>query len=90
VPGRHNVLNATAAVAIAISLKFPRKKSLKLSHFRGVDRRFQHRGAANGITVVDDYGHHPPRFAQRWPPPANADTKDSVVFQLIDTHGLSI
>jgi UDP-N-acetylmuramate--alanine ligase len=60
VPGRHNVLNATAAVAIAHQLEVPAEKIADgLSHFRGVDRRFQHRGTANGITVVDDYGHHP-------------------------------
>ena len=60
VPGRHNVLNATAAVAVAHQLEVPAEKIAEgLSHFRGVDRRFQHRGAANGITVVDDYGHHP-------------------------------
>jgi UDP-N-acetylmuramate--alanine ligase len=60
VPGRHNVLNATAGVAIAHQLEVPAGKIAEgLSHFRGVDRRFQHRGAARGITVVDDYGHHP-------------------------------
>src|SRR5271166_1990063 len=60
VPGRHNVLNATAAVAIARQLEIPPGKIAEgLGHFRGVDRRFQHRGAARGITVVDDYGHHP-------------------------------
>jgi UDP-N-acetylmuramate--alanine ligase len=60
VPGRHNVLNATAAVAIARQLEVPAEKIAEgLSHFRGVDRRFQLRGAARGVTVVDDYGHHP-------------------------------
>ena len=60
VPGRHNVLNATAAVAIARQLEVPPDKIAEgLSHFRGVDRRFQQRGAARGVTVVDDYGHHP-------------------------------
>jgi UDP-N-acetylmuramate--alanine ligase len=60
VPGRHNVLNATAAVAIAHQLGVDAEKiALGLSHFRGVDRRFQLRGTASGITVVDDYGHHP-------------------------------
>jgi UDP-N-acetylmuramate--alanine ligase len=60
VPGRHNVLNATAAVAIAHQLGIaPDKITEGLSHFRGVDRRFQLRGHARGITVVDDYGHHP-------------------------------
>jgi len=60
VPGRHNVLNATAAVAIARQLEVPADKIAEgLSHFRGVDRRFQVRGTARGVTVVDDYGHHP-------------------------------
>jgi UDP-N-acetylmuramate--alanine ligase len=60
VPGRHNVLNATAAVAIAHQLEVsPQKIAEGLRNFRGVDRRFQKRGVAHGITVVDDYGHHP-------------------------------
>ena len=60
VPGRHNVLNATAAVAIARQLEIPQESiAAGLSHFRGVDRRFQQRGQARGVTVVDDYGHHP-------------------------------
>ena len=60
VPGRHNVLNATAAVAIAHQLGVSAEEiALGLSHFNGVDRRFQFRGKIAGITVVDDYGHHP-------------------------------
>jgi UDP-N-acetylmuramate--alanine ligase len=60
VPGRHNVLNATAAVAIAHQLEIaPEKIAAGIAHFRGVDRRFQVRGQARGVTVVDDYGHHP-------------------------------
>ena len=60
VPGRHNVLNATAAVAIAHQLEVPTGKIAEgLGHFSGVDRRFQLRGTASGVTVVDDYGHHP-------------------------------
>jgi UDP-N-acetylmuramate--alanine ligase len=60
VPGRHNVLNATAAVAIAHQLEVvPNKMAEGLRNFRGVDRRFQHRGSARGVAVVDDYGHHP-------------------------------
>jgi UDP-N-acetylmuramate--alanine ligase len=60
VPGRHNVLNATAAVAIAHQLEVPADKIAEgLKHFRGVDRRFQLRGKAHDVTVVDDYGHHP-------------------------------
>jgi UDP-N-acetylmuramate--alanine ligase len=60
VPGRHNVLNATAAVAIAHQLGVPADRIAHgLKTFRGVDRRFQLRGTARGVAVVDDYGHHP-------------------------------
>ena len=60
VPGRHNILNATAAVAIARQLEVPPDKiAAGLNNFRGVDRRFQLRGQARGVRVVDDYGHHP-------------------------------
>ncbi len=60
VPGRHNVLNAAAAVAIGVQLGIePEKIAAGLASFRGVDRRFQVRGVARGVTVVDDYGHHP-------------------------------
>ena len=60
VPGLHNVLNATAAVAIGIQLQIsPEKIATGLATFRGVDRRFQIKGSARGVTVVDDYGHHP-------------------------------
>jgi UDP-N-acetylmuramate--alanine ligase len=60
VPGRHNILNATAAVAIACQLEVSAEKIAQgLASFNGVDRRFQLRGRTNGIAVVDDYGHHP-------------------------------
>lgn len=60
VPGAHNVLNATAAIAVAIELEAPLEKIREgLGTFTGVDRRFQKRGEAAGVTVIDDYGHHP-------------------------------
>jgi UDP-N-acetylmuramate--alanine ligase len=60
VPGRHNVMNATAAVAIGVQLGVsPDDIATGLATFRGVDRRFQIKGNIGGITVVDDYGHHP-------------------------------
>jgi UDP-N-acetylmuramate--alanine ligase len=60
VPGRHNVLNATAAIAIGVQLGVsPEGIARGLASFRGVDRRFQIKGVARGVTVVDDYGHHP-------------------------------
>jgi len=60
VPGRHNVLNATAAIAIGVQLGVsPEGIAAGLASFRGVDRRFQIKGTVRGVTVVDDYGHHP-------------------------------
>ncbi len=60
VPGRHNLLNATAAVAIGVQLGVaPEQIAAGLDSFRGVDRRFQVKGVERGVTVVDDYGHHP-------------------------------
>src|SRR5271169_1580451 len=60
VPGLHNVLNATAAIAVGIGLDVSVEAIRSaLDQFRGVDRRFQLRGQAAGISVIDDYGHHP-------------------------------
>ena len=60
VPGVHNILNATAAIAVGIGLDIPIPQVQEaLENFRGVDRRFQIRGQAAGVTVIDDYGHHP-------------------------------
>ncbi len=60
IPGRHNVLNAMAAIAVAMELEVnPEAIRQGLATFSGVDRRFQMRGKECGITVVDDYGHHP-------------------------------
>jgi UDP-N-acetylmuramate--alanine ligase len=60
VPGRHNVLNALAAIAVGLDLEMPFDVIARaLAGFRGVQRRFQIRGEARGVLVVDDYGHHP-------------------------------
>jgi UDP-N-acetylmuramate--alanine ligase len=60
VPGRHNVLNALAATAVGLDLEIPFLTIQRaLASFAGVQRRFQVRGQAGGVTVVDDYGHHP-------------------------------
>jgi UDP-N-acetylmuramate--alanine ligase len=60
VPGAHNVSNAAAAVAVALELQIPLETIREaLAAFSGVDRRFQVRGTERGITVIDDYGHHP-------------------------------
>jgi UDP-N-acetylmuramate--alanine ligase len=60
VPGLHNVLNATAAIGVALEMDVTVEQIREgLAGFAGVDRRFSVRGIAGGVTVVDDYGHHP-------------------------------
>lgn len=60
VPGAHNLLNATAALAASIELGAPYQSVLDgLNSFTGARRRFEIKGTVNGVTVVDDYGHHP-------------------------------
>jgi len=59
-PGRHNVSNALATLAVALELEVPfRLAADALGSFLGIERRFQLRGEAGGVRVVDDYGHHP-------------------------------
>jgi len=60
VPGAHNILNATAAIAVGVGLDIPIEAiRAALDQYRGVDRRFQLRGRVAGVSVIDDYGHHP-------------------------------
>jgi UDP-N-acetylmuramate--alanine ligase len=63
VPGRHNVLNALAALAVACLLELPLPLAAgALSEYHGVGRRFELRGEAAGVTVIDDYAHHPSKI----------------------------
>jgi UDP-N-acetylmuramate--alanine ligase len=64
VPGRHNVLNALAAIAVGRQLGLaPDTIAAGLKSFQGAERRFQRRGLENGVLVVEDYGHHPTEIA---------------------------
>lgn len=64
VPGRHNVTNALAAVAVGIALELPIATIFgALAAYEGVQRRFQILGEAKGVTVVDDYAHNPQKVA---------------------------
>jgi UDP-N-acetylmuramate--alanine ligase len=59
-PGTHNVLNSLAVLAVADALEVPFEATTQaLRDFRGIGRRFEIKGVANGVTVVDDYAHHP-------------------------------
>ena len=101
VPGRHNLLNALGAVAVGLEVGIPFDRiASALEDFLGAERRFQLRGEARGVMVVDDYGHHPTEIsaviaAAR----AGLDRRVVVVFQphrytrtrdLIDAFGTSL
>ncbi|MGL4209009.1 MAG: UDP-N-acetylmuramate--L-alanine ligase, partial [Candidatus Adiutrix sp.] len=59
-PGKHNVLNALAAIGVAMQADIPIELCVRgLEGFEGVGRRFERKGEKNGVLVVDDYGHHP-------------------------------
>ena len=74
VPGLHNVSNSLAAIALALDLKLSREDiAAGLKAFGGADRRFQYKGCVDGVTVIDDYAHHPTEIratltaAQKYP-----------------------
>jgi UDP-N-acetylmuramate--alanine ligase len=65
-PGMHNIRNAAAAAAVALSLNIPAELiRLGFQKFSGVGRRFEVKGVFNGVTLIDDYGHHPTLEAAR-------------------------
>ena len=82
VPGRHNLQNALAAVAVGmeLGLSFDRIAA-GLHAFRGAERRFEIRGEPNGILVVDDYGHHPTEIATVLAAARTLNRRIVVVFQ---------
>ena len=62
--GAHNVQNALAAIAVALEMEVPEDKlRTALAGFKGVKRRFTKTGETGGITIIDDYGHHPVEIA---------------------------
>ena len=64
VPGIHNVSNALSAIALGIKTGMDTETIQKgLLHFTGTDRRFQYKGKVGGVTVIDDYAHHPTEIA---------------------------
>ncbi len=86
--GRHNVQNALAALAIGIEMEIP-EATLKsaLAAFRGVKRRFSRVGEAGGITIIDDYGHHPVEIAAVLKAARQAGARD--VIAVVQPHRFS-
>ena len=82
VPGRHNLQNALAAVAVGLELDLPFERIARgLAEFRGAERRFEVRGETGGILVVDDYGHHPTEIAAVLAAARTLDRRIVVAFQ---------
>lgn len=78
IPGQHNILNAVAACACAVECGVrPEQLKAGLSHFRGTSRRFEVLDQVRGITVVDDYGHHPAEIR------ATLETAKAMPFQRV-------
>jgi UDP-N-acetylmuramate--alanine ligase len=82
VPGRHNLLNALGAAAVGLELEVPFARIAgALAEFAGAERRFQVRGEARGVLVVDDYGHHPTEIRAVIAAARAANRRIVVVFQ---------
>jgi UDP-N-acetylmuramate--alanine ligase len=82
VPGRHNVLNALAAVAVGLELEVGFGHIAEaLDQFRGVGRRFESRGEVGGVRVIDDYGHHPTEIAATLAAARQSGGRVLVIFQ---------
>ncbi len=83
VPGEHNVLNSLAAICTSLALNISNESIIKgLSNFGGTHRRFEFKGSKNGVTVIDDYAHHPTEIQATLNACKNYPHKDLyVVFQ---------
>ncbi len=87
-PGRHYISNALAACLVGMEMQIPFYAIKKgLEEFEGVGRRFEIKGTANGVTVVDDYGHHPTEIAATVK--AALGNYDSRLFVLFQPHRFS-
>lgn len=83
VPGRHNVSNALAAIALAVTMHLDMEAVVRgLAAFGGANRRFQYKGCVDGVTIIDDYAHHPTEIRATLTAAANYPHKRLVlVFQ---------
>ncbi|WP_426958793.1 UDP-N-acetylmuramate--L-alanine ligase [Muricoccus radiodurans] len=86
--GQHNVLNALAAIAIGVEMEVPEETiRMALATFKGVKRRFTRAGEAGGITIIDDYGHHPVEIAAVLKAARQAGARD--VIAVVQPHRYS-
>jgi len=84
-PGRHNALNATAAIAVAHELGLSHDTIRKaIAAFGGVRRRFTRTGEWNGVTIIDDYGHHPVEIAAVLK--AGRDSTNGKIIAVVQPH----
>ncbi len=80
--GEHNVVNSLSVVAVALELEIPFPVIAEgIAEFKGVGRRLEHIGEINGITVIDDYGHHPTEVRATLEALKNLDRRLVVIFQ---------
>lgn len=87
-PGTHNVQNALAAISVGLEMRFaPAELAKAFTNFNGVKRRFTKTGEVNGITIIDDYGHHPVEIAAVLK--AARDAYDSKVIAVVQPHRYS-
>lgn len=88
IPGKHNVYNAIAAAIVCINLGVSTEKiSKSIQNFKGVHRRFEHLAEINGITIVDDYAHHPTEIKTTLEAAKNMDFK--TVWAIFQPHTYS-
>ncbi len=87
-PGTHNVQNALAAISVGLEMRFaPEKLAQAFLNFNGVKRRFTKTGEVEGITIIDDYGHHPVEIAAVLK--AARDAYDHKVVAVVQPHRYS-
>lgn len=87
-PGTHNVQNALAAISVGLEMRFaPAELAKAFMNFNGVKRRFTTTGEVNGITIIDDYGHHPVEIAAVLK--AARDSYDNKVIAVVQPHRYS-
>jgi len=88
--GRHNIQNALAALSVGYQLGFPEAALYKaIASFEGVKRRFTRTGEVDGITIIDDYGHHPTEIATTLKAALQAKSEKGRIIAVMQPHRYS-